>query len=208
MAKHMQVANDSHTKAMERTMSYCLRTRERGLTLAPVGEWDGTDENFEFIVSGRSDSDYATDPETRRSVTGSRVSLNSAPVIWRSSTQKFVTLSVTEAEGGAAVTCVQDMLYVWNLLTSMELKVKLPMVLEMDNRGAVDLINSWSVGGRTRHVGVKFNWLRELKEAGIIIVKWCPGEDNDADMHTKNVAGPTFEKHARVYFGDDRYSQG
>ena len=66
---------------------------------------------------------------------------------WRSSTQKHVTLSVTEAEMGAGVTCVQDMMYVNNLMSLMGLHVQLPMVLEMDNQGAVDLANGWSVGG-------------------------------------------------------------
>ena len=59
---------------------------------------------------------------------------------------------------------------------SMKLQVELPMILEIDNRGAVDLANNWSVGGRTRHVDVRQNFLRELKEQGIIIVKWISGE--------------------------------
>lgn len=51
------------------------------------------------------------------------------------------------------------------------------------------------------------NYLRELKEEGNILVKWVPGKDNDADVHTKNLAGPDLEKHARVYFGDDEYNR-
>jgi hypothetical protein len=84
-------------------------------------------------------------------------------VAWRSSTQKHVTLSVTEAEMGAGVTCVQDMMYVYNLMSSMGLQVQLPIVLEMDNQGAVDLANGWSVGGRTRHVDVRIHYIRELE---------------------------------------------
>jgi hypothetical protein len=46
------------------------------------------------------------------------------------------------------------MLYVWNVLESMGLEVKLPMTPKMDNKGAVDFANNWSFGGRTRHVDV------------------------------------------------------
>ena len=46
----------------------------------------------------------------------------------------------------------QDMLYVYRLLESIGLSVELPMLLEIDNKGAVDLANNWSMGGRTRHV--------------------------------------------------------
>jgi hypothetical protein len=77
--------------------------------------------------------------------------------MFKSSTQKSVALSVCEAEQTAEVLCDQDMMYVWNVLESMELKVNLPMTLEqeMDNKGAVDLANNWSIGGRTRHVDVQ-----------------------------------------------------
>eukprot|EP00956_Cyclotella_meneghiniana_P041644 scaffold233431_cov53-Cyclotella_meneghiniana.AAC.1 len=79
--------------------------------------------------------------------------LEKCPVIFRSATQKFVTLSVTEAETAAGVTtCAQDMMYVYRILVSLDLSVELPMVLEIDNKGAVDMANNWSVGGRTRHM--------------------------------------------------------
>ena len=47
-----------------------------------------------------------------------------------------------------------DMLHIMRLLVLLGLKVKLPLLLEMDNKGAVDLVNNWSMGGRTRHAGV------------------------------------------------------
>ncbi len=59
--------------------------------------------------------------------------LEGEPVMFKSSTEKTVSLSTTEAETYAGVTCVQDMLYIKNILESLRLRVKLPMVLEMDN---------------------------------------------------------------------------
>ena len=52
----------------------------------------------------------------------------------------------------AGVTCKYNMLYVMQVVQSLELKVKEPMLLEMDNSEAVDLANNWSVGGQTRHI--------------------------------------------------------
>ena len=77
------------------------------------------------------------------------------------------------------------------------------MILEIDNKGAVDLANNWSSGGRTRHV--KLNFLRDLKEEGLIKVIWIAGTDNNADLFTKNLAGPAFNKHGSVYYGKDEY---
>ena len=126
-------------------------------------------------------------------------------MIHRSATQKFVTLSVTEAESAAGVMVAQDMLYTYRMLTSMGLQVELPMVLEMDNKGAVDLANNWSVGGRTRHVDVRNYFLRELKDEGVLSIKHVSGEDNEADIFTKNTSGPVFEKHIWKFVGEDEY---
>eukprot|EP00957_Ditylum_brightwellii_P042920 3249511-Ditylum_brightwellii.AAC.1 len=64
----------------------------------------------------------------------------------------IVALSVTDAKLFAAVLCAQDMLMAMRVMNCMGLKVKLPIILYLDNKGAKDLINNWSVGGRTRHI--------------------------------------------------------
>ena len=70
------------------------------------------------------------------------------------------------------------------------------MILQCDNKGAVDLANNWSVGGRTRHMDVKQNFLRELKAAGFIRVEWKSGEDMTPDMHTKNLPKVLFDRYS------------
>jgi hypothetical protein len=109
------------------------------------------DPTSQFRIRGRPDSDYAKakDTQTRRSVSGYVVYLEDAPTMHRSATQKTVALLSCEAALNAAVLCVQDMMYQKSMLESIGLKVELPMILEMDNKGAVDLVNSFSVGGRT-----------------------------------------------------------
>ncbi len=147
------------------------------------------------------DSDYAKDTQTQRSVSGYVVYLEDASTMHRSATQKTVALLSCKAELNAAVLCVQDMIYQKNTLELIGLKVEFPMVLEMDNRGAIDLINSFSVGGRTRHINVKQCFLRELKEAKILAVKWIPGSENEADIFMKNLDGPIFKRYADLLLG-------
>jgi hypothetical protein len=107
--------------------------------------------------------------------------------------QECVTLSVAEAELMAFITCVQEMIHVKQLIESMKLKIKLPMKIRVDNKGAKDLVNNWSIGGQTRHVGVRLNFLRELKENGTIEVQWIKSENNVADILTKNLTANLYK---------------
>jgi hypothetical protein len=112
---------------------------------------------------------------------------------------------VTEAEIAAGVMVAQDMLYIYRLLESLELEVELPMVLEMDNSGAVDVANSWNVGGRTHHVDVRNYFLCKLKDQGLLIIRHIAGESNDADVFTKNVTSAIFDRQMPLYVGHDKY---
>ena len=64
----MTEARQSHKKALKRIMSYVVNTASRGLYLCPTKWWDGK-KDFEFIIGGMSDSEYAKD-ESRHSVNG------------------------------------------------------------------------------------------------------------------------------------------
>ena len=108
--------------------------------------------------------------------------------MFKGATQKYTVLSVTEAGLYDGVSTAQDMLYVKNVLESMELKVQVPMILEMDNQAAMHLANNWSVGGRTKHIGVRQCFLRELKEEGVLTIKWIPGPLNEVEFFIKKTA--------------------
>jgi len=108
LTRHAHTPTEAHWDAMCECIRYVRATPTRGLLLKPTGTWDGKDRSFKFKIRGRSDSNYATDPESRRSITGTVVYLNDSPIAYSSVTQKHVTLSVTEAELAAVVTMVQD----------------------------------------------------------------------------------------------------
>ena len=75
--------------------------------------------------------------------------MNGASISYKSKGQTATTLSVTVSELVAAIDCVQDLLFERRVLESIGLQVQLPMILSVDNRGVVDLVNNWSVTGRT-----------------------------------------------------------
>ena len=92
--------------------------------------------------------------------------------------------------------------YVKKTIESIGLEVTIPMILNVDNKGARDLMNNWSVGGRTQHINVKYYFLRDLKEQNIVKVEWIPSGENSSDMFTKNLPTDLFAKHSSNFCGD------
>jgi hypothetical protein len=144
-------ANEDGFKSMQCVMKHCVETPICGLLLAPTGVWTGSEE---LVIKGMSNTTYASDYDTWRSVMGRTTFLNDAPVIMKSNMQHITDLSVTESELGGTTETAEDMLFVMQILESMELKVKKPMILYIENKGAKDLAHNWSVGGGTRHIEV------------------------------------------------------
>jgi hypothetical protein len=86
----------------------------------------------------------------------------------------------------------------WNLKSSCQWYSKW-------NSGAVNIANSWSVGGRMRHVDVRNYFLQELKDQGLLVIKHIAGEKNDVDIFTKNVTSAVFDRHVPMYVGTEEY---
>ena len=154
--------------------------------------------------TGESDSECVKDP-SRHSVDGWTCHLEGTPINMASKMMPVMALSVTEAELHAAVQCVQDVMFAMRFMMSIGLKVKLPMSSEVDDEGAVDTCNNWTVGGRTQHVEVKQHSLWELKESGILKIQWKSGKEMTSDLFTKNLGGSLFEKHALEFAGKDEH---
>jgi hypothetical protein len=143
------------------------------------------------------DSNYATDKTDRRSVSGNIHTLGGVITGWLSKTQNSVTLSVTEAEYVSASTGGQDIVFLTMLLQECGIEVKLPGVLLEDNTGAIFLIKNQQVGVRTKHIDVRWHWIREKRDTGELDVIFTKSENNESDILTKNTVESLQTKHAR-----------
>ena len=204
LSKHNGKCNEQHMKAMKRVMKYAVDTPNRGWRISPERRWR-TGDNIKFKIRGCPDASYAPCRVTRKSVTGYAVFLEGVVVAVKSGMQRIVALSSAEAEVIAVIQCVQEMLYIKKVIESMKLTVDLPMQIECDNKGAVDLVNGWAVGGNSKHIDVRLNFLRELKESGVIRISWVATGEQVGDLHTKNLERKSFERHAKVHVGVDEY---
>lgn len=69
-----------------------------------------------------------------------------------------------------------------------------PIELNLDNQVAIQLNANPVFHQRTKHVDIKYKYIRKVAESNKITVKYCPTEDQLADLLTKSLAKPRFNK--------------
>ena len=106
------------------------------------------------MLEALSDSYFANNKDTRYSVYG-YIIFCGVPVAWKSKSMKSVVLSTTEAEYVAVSEVVKEIKVLYQMLRSMEIKVPLPVKVQVDNVGAIWLANNSSVSERTKHVDLR-----------------------------------------------------
>jgi hypothetical protein len=115
----------------------------------------------DWDLASYCNSDWAGDAEKRISVTGFIIYLLGVPIWWRSKGPKGVTFSSREAEYVAISELVKEIQFIYYLLESIGMSVKLPIVVRHDNVGAIFMAKSSSSGVCTRHVNTRYHFIQE-----------------------------------------------
>ena len=141
-----------------------------------------------------SDADWAGDVGDRKSTSGYVFLLGDGAISWKSSKQSCVALSTAEAEYVALSAAAQEAIWLQQLISELLNKdIQETTVLE-DNQAAICLAKNPQVHGRTKHIDIKFHFIRDLVDSGRIKLAYCPSEDMVADMMTKGLPMVQFEK--------------
>lgn len=138
-----------------------------------------------FYPECQVDSDWAGDPNSRRSTTGYLFKLNGGAVSWKSRLQPTVFLSSTEAEYRATTEAGQEVVWLRGLLDFFGLKHPTPTILCCDNKGAIDLTKKTAFNGQTKHIEVHYHWICEIVEKGIVTMRQISTKNMIADLLTK-----------------------
>ena len=142
-----------------------------------------------------SDSNYSTNAEDRRSVSGYIATIGGMISGWKSKTQSVVTLSSTEEEYVALTLCVQESKFQYNLLNELSINEGKEVVYE-DNMGTIFLSENEQVSARTKHIDIRYHFIRDIIHKKELKVKHVKGENNVSDILTKNVNQVAFNKHS------------
>ena len=183
LSKSMDGASMAQVTEMYRVINFVLETKTLGLRMVPIFN-DGV-----WKLEALSDSDFANDKDTRYSVYGYIIYFCGVPVAWKSKSMKSVVLSTTEPEYVAVSEVVKEIKFLYQMLRSMEIKVPLPIKVQVDNVGAIWLANNSSVSERTKHVDLRAHFVRDMIKDQVIEINFVKSAENDSDIMTKNQQG-------------------
>ena len=184
-SRYMHDPGKEHWQAVKWILRYILKTEDVGL----IFEQDKLGGQY---VVGYCDSDYAGDLDKRRSTTGYVFTLAKAPVSWKSTLQSTVALSTTEAEYMAVTEAVKEAIWLQGLLGDLGIEQK-HVKVHCDSQSAIHLAKNQVYHARTKHIDVRYHFVREILEEGGVIIQKIQTTENPADMMTKVVTAVKFQ---------------
>lgn len=185
ISRYMAKPTELHMQAAKRALRYLKGTVSLGIFYKK----GGTKELFGF-----TDSDYAGDVEDRKSTSGYVFLLSNGAVSWSSKKQPIVTLSTTEAEFVVAAACACQAVWMRGILKKLSLTQHGCTTLMCDNSSTIKLSKNPVLHGRSKHIDVRFHFLRDLTRDGTMELMHCGTQDQVADLLTKPLKLETFLK--------------
>lgn len=140
-----------------------------------------------------SDADFGGDVKTRRSTTGVVATFAGGAVSWSSRLQKSVALSTTEAEFVAASEGAKELIWLTRLLNEIGVDCTQKPTLHVDNASAVKLTKNPEFHKRSKHIEIRYFFVRECYLNNQIAIEHISGNNQIADILTKFLSRERFE---------------
>ena len=179
--------NTQHWNAVKRIMRYLKGTVSLGLMYKRV-----SNDNNNCV--GYSDADWAGDRSDRKSTSGYCFALNGSVISWRSRKQSCVALSTSEAEYVALASAGQEAIWLKRLLNDLNAFNDTCLTIFEDNQAALCLAKNSTDHKRSKHIDLKYHFIRDQVASGKIAVQYCPTNKMIADIFTKPLSRDRFVK--------------
>jgi len=163
LTKVMDKAVERDMQEMFRIIKHVLDTKHLGLKICPK-----TTNKLIWNIILWPDSDWGGDKDNRLSVSGMALFVCGVLVAWRSKQQKSVAMSSSEAELYAASEAVKEVIFIMQVLISVGIPVETPVIVRVDNMGAIFMAENASSSIRTRHIDIRWHFTRNLTKDKVI----------------------------------------
>jgi Reverse transcriptase (RNA-dependent DNA polymerase) len=185
LARYMESPTKSACHAAKRVLRYLINTADQRLTLG------GCQKPY---LRAFCDSDWAQCLDTRRSTASILIFFGLGCIAWTSQRMKLVAKSAAEAEYCVLAPCADEITWLRGLLHELGYIFKHATVMFVDNSAAIEIAANPVFHKRTKAIDMRAHAIREKNELGITAQEWIPTADNLADINTKPVTLPVFQK--------------
>ncbi len=180
LATRVREPTEQDLAKLQRVCKYLRSTKDKGIVLKADGN-----------ITAYVDASHAVHSKDGKSHTGVHVTLGGGPIYVRSTKQKLVTKSSTEAELVALSDALPTLLWIRELLIEIGyLKNSHAVAIMEDNQSTIALVKRGSPSGEsTRHINIRYFFITDRVANGEVCVKFCPTDDMLADYFTKAMVG-------------------
>ena len=182
----------THWMAVKRIMRYLKSCPNLGL------EFKGSDKS-NLQLQCYCDANWAQDRFDRRSVGGYLVRLNKDVISWQVRKQSIVALSSTEAEYMQMTQAAKEIKWFINLFSELQhigqSQYYVPHIdMLCDNQSAIELSKNDIYHDRTKHIDLRYHFIRECVQQQLFNVHYVPTAEQQADIFTKGLQKQLFTK--------------
>ena len=177
VSRFMERLTEEHLVAVKRILRYIAGTLNYGLRYKR--------RTGGVRLVGYSDSDLAGGIDTRKSTSGNLLFLEKSLISWQSVKQRVVALSSCEAEYVATTTAATQAIWLARLLSELTGEDTRTVELKVDSKSALALANNPVFHERSKHIELRYHFIRGCLEEGSISATYIPTSDQLADILTK-----------------------
>ncbi|GKE93723.1 uncharacterized mitochondrial protein-like protein, partial [Tanacetum coccineum] len=152
LSQFLQQPRTLHMKALIKVLRYVKLSTGQGLFFLAQNN---------LHLTAYCDSDWASCPFTRRSVTGYGIFIRSSLILWQSKKQLVVSRSSTKAEYKALADTTCEVTWLHCLLKEFNVQVPTPVLMMCDNASAIALTSNLVYHARTKHIEINCHFVRD-----------------------------------------------
>lgn len=185
LSQFMQNPKVEHWQAALRVVRYLKGHPGQGILLK---------SNATLQLNGWCDSDWASCPLTRRSLSGWVIFLGASPISWKTKKQTTVSRSSAEAEYRAMASITCELKWLKGVLADLGVFHTRPIQLYIDSQSALHLANNPVYHERTKHIEVDCHFLRDEINKGTLLPSYVHTSTQLADIFTKALGKVPFQR--------------
>jgi len=163
-----------HWEAVKRVFRYLAGTKTHTLTYG----------NERHNLTGFTNADGSSQ-EHHHAISGYAFFINGGAVSWASKKQELITLSTAEAEYVAATHAAKECIWLRRLMEPLFGPAPTPTTLYCDNQAALHLAAEDNYHAHTKHINIRYHFIRRTIADKQITMVYCPTEEMTADILTK-----------------------